>query len=329
MAVMQHIQCSFVALSMVVAQGVMQLRRTSEYLPGRESAQGYNVALAFHGAYMRNQQLGGWKRQIKVEGSQVCSNFFVVEANIRKNIIKPLERDGANVKIYVDSYSRFDCTWRDEELRKRLQPVRIRMGNASDSPRVADSSIRVLRDVLEDKAIINYVVLLRFDVKYSIPIMSWNMTWDATYAAFRQAGHKAFGRHRFLEQEGIQFEDFVDEKEWRNWDACAMVSDLVFTMPISHVEPFIRAVEWSATNGTGGEHIGVGGPYEGKSTYCYHDLGTGHFVWQPFVQEMGAGSMRIMDQARGMASSDVGADCNAFLCIDRSCGDGYFDNCAE
>lgn len=291
---------------------------------------GHNVALAFHGAYMRKEGSEfGWRRQLKVQGSEVCSNFFLVEANIKENIIEPLENDGANISIYVDSFSRFDCLWRDQELIERLHPVRIKLGRQSDSPRVVDSYIRVLRTVLEDKNNIDYVILLRFDVKYSKPITSWNMTWDATNAAFIQAGRMAVMHQGFLADQGLQPADIgnVDDKENRNWNACAMVSDLLFTMPIHHAEPFIRALEWSGTNTTNTDHVGVGGIYQGKDVYCYHDLGAGHFVWQPFVQEMGAGSMRIMDYSRGLSSSNVGTDCHAFLCIERSCGDDYFDRC--
>merc|ERR1712190_18062 len=98
-------------------------------------------------------------------------------------------------------------------------------------------------------------------------------------------------------------------------------------MPIGHAEAFVRALEWSGSNTTCADHIGVGGPYEGKPVYCYHDLGSGHFVWHPFVREMGAGSMRIMDVSHGLSSSAVDDKCHSFLCIDRSCGEDYFDRC--
>lgn len=185
-------------------------------------------ALAFHGEYQRNDMGHAWKND---KDKLIGTDFFITYPGIKENIIEPLEQWGGKVVTYFDTYTFADCPKHDAQLIEALKPARYNISMSKTfSPRIVDSYIRVLKLVLEDRAVIDYVIISRFDAVYHVPISNLSINWNLTNAAFRD-DHGA-------------------------WDGKHKISDLFFVVPMKHVQALIDAFdEGGDLDGAGAAHF--------------------------------------------------------------------------
>ena len=179
------------------------------------------VAIGFHGAYDRT-------------GSQFdsssCSDFFQVSKNIFSTIIEPL-REKYNVLIFFHTYRHEGCVEKDSALVNMLAPEAYQFSN-SKLPRIIDSYIRVI-DLIDNTAnrttkkitmaskskAIDYVLLLRFDVRYKQSFEKLNIEMEKVNIAFR------------------------DQKQY--WELRRKVSDLFFLVPYRYLKIFRDSLDSS------------------------------------------------------------------------------------
>lgn len=245
---------------------------------GAETQQKRNptYALGFHGEYQRDLFAGAHYKY---------SDFFINYANIKENIITPLEQQGGTVVTYFDTFSFTKCPEHDKRLIHTLTPARYNFSDDWDH-RIVDSYIRVLQLIQQDQASVDYIILLRFDVQYHLPISSMDIKWPSTNAAFH-------------------------DKDL-NWDTCKMVSDLFFVSPKSHLQALMDAFDWS-------------GDLETSYGRCTHRTGPGHFVYEPFVKSMGIDSFNFIDKNYS-GSSNLRYDLAnmSFLWVNNELGEDYY-----
>lgn len=134
---------------------------------------GSHVALAFHGDYVRS--------------TPSCSNFFHTHQNIAKNVIRSIQAKGAIVHsfFHTPSRKRTHGPKIDELLRCTIQPTAFNFVGAP-SHKISDSYIGVLDLVAKASAPIDYIVMLRFDVEYSVEIGLLPIDWGKMNYPFRE-----------------------------------------------------------------------------------------------------------------------------------------------
>jgi len=194
----------------------------------KPALQGKHIAVAFHGAYHRHGEHGkreGWSNQ---EGLSIdippdgCSDYFQHADHIDRAIVAPLKGSGNNVSVYFHTYSSLDSPELDVQLVGHLAPRRHAFSKIA-LPKIVDSYIEVL-DMVGNDDDIDYIVLLRFDVRYKRRIFELNVQWDKSNFAFRD---------RFL--------GFTDPQSKMDHK----VADLFHVLPMSHRLPMIHALRVS------------------------------------------------------------------------------------
>ena len=155
----------------VVAGAVQKLNSTLLLTPAPPA--GSHVALAFHGDYVRNAPL--------------CSNFFHTRQNIVKNVIRSIQAKGAIVHSFFHTRSRKRTHGPkiDELLQCAMRPAAFTFVEAP-SRKISDSYIGVLDLVANAAAPIDYIVMIRFDVEYSVEIGSLPIDWGKMNYPFRE-----------------------------------------------------------------------------------------------------------------------------------------------
>merc|ERR1719356_437763 len=244
-------------------------------------------ALGFHGEYKRNAGAGH-------NVGHLSSDIFINYDNINSRIIRPLQKQGGDVLVYFDTVSFSPCPDHDGRLVELLKPINYTFTDRL-RPGVADSYIAVMNMILQDRRDIGHVILLRFDVMYHMPITDMPIDWEITNAAFRD--------------------------EPKKWNACNMISDLFFVVPMKHVQGLIEAFEESAYGDSP-----VMSP-------CSRNHNTGHLCYVPFVKACGEDSMNFIQNDYN-GTSDLEYDeawpvvdgVKVFLGVNRNIGPD-FDKC--
>eukprot|EP00930_Biecheleria_cincta_P099025 TRINITY_DN9067_c0_g1_i2.p1 TRINITY_DN9067_c0_g1~~TRINITY_DN9067_c0_g1_i2.p1 ORF type:complete len:290 (-),score=34.81 TRINITY_DN9067_c0_g1_i2:147-1016(-) len=239
----------------VIAATAAKLRTNDGEATVKEMSTGSRprtVALGFHGEYHRKVF---WEQSPAAPPK--CSDYFQSADNIHKNIVKPLQDAGVEVRIYF--HSNFGaCPQMDSRL-VGLFGTNLRNHTfTARLPQIVDSYLRVVRMIADDIGQDDdaAIVLLRFDAQYKKTITSLNIDWDKIHFAFR-------------------------DKQW-NWDHCRMTSDLFHILPRQYVDPFLQAVEWSGDNTK-------------SAGYCNHG-GNPHFVYEPLSKSVGVGKLAFIEQ---------------------------------
>lgn len=204
----------------VVTGGKLQKGPQTTKLPHTKFSR-KTVAIGFHGAYDRT-------------GSQFdslsCTDFFQVSKNIFSTIIEPL-REKYNVLIFFHTYRHEGCLEKDNALVNMLEPEAYEFSK-SKLPRIIDSYIRVI-DLIDETAnrttnkitmaskskAIDYVLLLRFDVRYKQSFNKINIEMEKVNIAFR------------------------DQKQY--WELRRKVSDLFFLVPYRYLKIFRDSLDSS------------------------------------------------------------------------------------
>jgi hypothetical protein len=195
-------------------------------------------------------------------------------------VVDPLVAAGATVKIYFHSYVDANCSQRDQRLLRVLNPVRHEFAKEY-MPRVVDSFIKVLELVFQDKNDIDAIVLTRFDLRYRAPITSFNVNWGATNVAHKDLRSK--------------------------WEGREVISDILYVLPIGHVQPLIDALNRSANS--------------------ENSDGAGHWIFNPFVNMMGRNALNYIDPQIG-SSTAAPSQSTSCVGISRACG-AEFDKCPD
>jgi hypothetical protein len=196
--------------------------------PATLALNGKHIAVAFHGAYHRHSGPGNreeWSHQedlaMRIPPGG-CTDYFQHADHIERAIIAPLKGAGNNVSVYFHTYNSSGGPELDEQLVARLGPRRHTFSKTV-LPKIVDSYIEVL-DLVGNDDDIDYIVLLRFDVRYKRRISELNVQWDKTNFAFRD---------RFL--------GFTDPQSKMDHK----VADLFHVLPMPHRLPMIHALHVS------------------------------------------------------------------------------------
>lgn len=252
---------------------------------------GKHIAVAFRGAYHRLSGRNGhrrWSNQDNLDHDHYCSDYFQDADNIDRAIIAPLREAGNNVSIYFHTYSSLDDPTLDEKLVTNLGPRRHTISNTT-LPKIVDSFIEVLDLVGKDDDI-DYIVLLRFDVRYKRRITELNIDWDKSNFAFRE-----FDCGKLFPAVAGQYRK---------------ASDLFYVLPILHRLSMIQALRMSS--------------YLSPAT-----RGPGHWAWDPLAKLLGYSNMSMISSYCGSSKTTYSGDLlpqndfeGPFLGIDPACDTG-------
>lgn len=160
------------------------------------------VALAFRGHYHRYSQ-EGFRHCPEIRPA--CSDYWVSKDNIERTIVEPLKAAKVDLRVYIHTYSDTACPVYDTALLQDLRPSQYKIDTNTTDPVSGDLTntyVQVMKLVMEDNWA-DYIVLMRFDVKYNAPITSWNLEWNAV-------------NYPFLESKGRNNNDlvFTVPKKW-------------------------------------------------------------------------------------------------------------------
>jgi len=148
-----------------------------------------HVALVYHGHYDRAESR--WGHQ--------CSDFFTVRRNHERQLLGALRGaattsggGAVRVSVFFHTYRHATCAAKDAALVAALRPTKHEF-SARPLPRIVDSYIRALRLVLQadsgGAAMIDFVVLTRFDVQYAWPVTSLGLDYGKVNLAWRDTEH--------------------------------------------------------------------------------------------------------------------------------------------
>ena len=176
------------------------------------------VAVAFHGQYMRKEELFH-------AHSEGCSVYFNDAQNISNALVGPLLGSGVDVLTFF--HTMHHCPKTDQKLVDMLRPVSWSFSDCK-LPRIIDSYLRVLDLVLAHDSRIDALVLSRFDVRYRESIGQIKIDWDKTNLAF---------------PDGPAY-----------WAKENKVSDLFHVLPAKHFKAFRAALDISTRKSRSAGH---------------------------------------------------------------------------
>ena len=163
-----------------------------------------------------------------MHGEPSCSDWKRSYQNIQDFIVRPLRSSGAEVSVFIASYRDTNCRSRDQEMLNAYRPTAFRFDpdpyTSNTTSRRVDGYIRAIDLVRRfadnrthgDSLPIDALVLLRFDVRYNVPITALPLDWRAVNLPFR---------------------DNVMQWQW-----CQQVSDLLFVLPMAYASHLTRAL---------------------------------------------------------------------------------------
>lgn len=201
------------------------------------------VAIAFHGEYVRTRPH--------------CSDFFAVQRNIAKYITDDLASHGTQTFTFFHTVQNpWNSSALDVRLRCALRPVAGGAYFASaKGQKIVDSYIAVLRAVVRSVHAVDAVVLLRFDLRFRVPITAWNVSWGKVNFAFPDAYH-----HPGVSQR--------------------KTSDLLFVLPLRFIPVLSRALQRTRATADNPAHS---------------PNGNGHWTYELLGQAIGVGNLSFID----------------------------------
>lgn len=247
-----------------------------------------SVALLFHGHFHR----------VRVKGQPWCSDYTQSLPNIDAHVMQPLRRAGTSVHTYFHTYSS-GCHSRDAALVHALRPAAFYFERHA-LPRIVDSYLRVLDLALRNTSSSDSasLVLLRFDVQFSVAITALPLRWS-----------------------GVN----MPAASFPEWRRCDMVSDLFFALARSHARPFAQVLssmghanltaadvlaDWrGGSKDVRDACLGVVGGFLSRP-----DRGGAHFIVPPLRRLVGEAHLHLFNPVGGFRG--------AFARIERACGPG-------
>lgn len=236
------------------------------------------IALAFHGEFVRDVTGSGGK-----SGQRLCSNAFHSLANIFAHIRDPLIAHGASVFTFFATRTCGHAAI-DERLRCFLAPEADGYAFVAEpTPKISHSYVHVLSLVERSTTRTSHVVMLRFDVVYSAPIVgprAFGVDWSKMNYAFRDEA---------------RFTPTVKS------------SDLFWVFPRALLAPLREALRATVNYTVDGHNLGARGGGNGN----------GHWTYDRMGRAVGFDRLRFIDPRR--SSSNIEPSERFFLGIDRSC----------
>lgn len=171
---------------------------------------GTNIAIVFRGEYLRSG--------VHCKPN-LCSDYWMNKDNINENVVAPLKKAGANVRLFFHTYSYTDAA--DTELVKDLKPDGYRFGDFNGIPWGRDvySYFEAMKAAMKD-GWPDHLMLIRFDVSYRVPITSLDISWGPLNFCSPGGGHY--------------------------WTDLHKVNDLFFIIPKKYVDHFAAALKVTA-----------------------------------------------------------------------------------
>jgi len=277
------------------------------------------VAIAFRGHYLR--KIPTKHPDMNHPTKFICSDAFHNLDNHMKHIVKPLQAAGSSVKTYFHTYQSGDdkaSQQHDDRLVQLLSPARYEFALHSEGERIPlenpvdgddededDPGARGAESFEDGESVwpagsadapgsivFSFIKVLELVLQDkesidAVVLTRFDLRFRADITALNVWWNVTNGAHR----EGAS-----------SWAHEKRMSDLFFVIPIGHVEAFIHSLKISA-----------------EKPYHHRPTGAGHWVFLPFVRQMGWDKMHFIDSHFSLSTA-LPFDSRSFLALSRTCG---------